>query len=95
MEYPEGQLSQQMESDAIPTTSMSETISFQDPQVVVDSRTETADVHSTEIASDQVTSTFDDHGAQGDAQGAARPPLENLMERQGKWLYVPPRPPKY
>lgn len=102
MEYPEGQLSQLLESDSIPTTSISEAISFQDPQIVVDSGTETADNYSTQIASDQVTSTLVDHGAQtdayigaqGDAQDAARPPLENLMERQGKCLYVPPPPPK-
>lgn len=103
MEYSDGQLSQLLESDSIPTTSISETISFQDPQIVVDSGTETADDYSTQIASEQGTSTLVDHGAQtdayigaqGDAQDAVRPPLETLIERQGKLLYVLHPPKKY
>nr|KAF6360763.1 TATA-box binding protein associated factor 7 like [Myotis myotis] len=90
MEYPDGQFSQLSECNSKLQTLISETISFQEPQIVVDSGTKTASGCRTQIAGEQGTSTLVDHGArtdayvsaQGDAQTAARPPLENLTGRQ-------------
>ncbi|ELK29802.1 Transcription initiation factor TFIID subunit 7-like protein [Myotis davidii] len=82
MEYPEGQFSQLSERNSKLKTLISETKSFQEPKIVVDSGTKTASDYRTQIAGEQGTSTLVDHGAQGDAQAAARPPLENLTGRQ-------------
>lgn len=99
MEYPEGQFSQRSECNSKLKTLISETISFQEPKIVVDSGTKTASDYRTQIAGEPGTSTLVDHGAQsdayvgaqGDAQAAARPPLENLTGRKGKWLMFHPR----
>lgn len=71
------------ESDSTPTTSKSEIMSSQDPQILVDSEVESSDDSDTQTVSDQSTPTPAGHGAQADA----RTPPGSLMEGIGKWLY--------
>lgn len=86
MEYPEGRLFDLSERDSAPTTSTSEVVSFEEPQILVDCGTETADDPGTQTASNQGPRSPANQGAQ-DAAGS---PPGNLLEGKSKWLYVLP-----
>ncbi|XP_036162026.1 transcription initiation factor TFIID subunit 7-like [Myotis myotis] len=78
MEYPDGQFSQLSECNSKLQTLISETISFQEPQIVVDSGTKTASGCRTQIAGEQGTSTLVDHGARTDAYVSAQGDAQTL-----------------
>ncbi|KAF6091612.1 TATA-box binding protein associated factor 7 like [Phyllostomus discolor] len=64
------------ENVSTPTTSKSEIMSSQDPQILVDSEAESSDDSDTQTVGDQSTPTPAGHGAQADA----RTPRGSLME---------------
>lgn len=90
MEYPEGRLIDLSERDSAPTTSTSEVVSFEEPQILVDCGTETADDPGTQTASNEGPRTPANEGA----QAAAGSPPGNSLEGISKWLYVLPPPHK-
>ncbi|KAF6390925.1 TATA-box binding protein associated factor 7 like [Rhinolophus ferrumequinum] len=92
MEYPEGRLFDLSERDSAPTTSTSEVVSFEEPQILVDCGTETADDPGTQTASNQGPRSPANQGA----QDAARSPPGNLLEgkKMSKSQREPPTEPE-
>nr|XP_019572182.1 PREDICTED: transcription initiation factor TFIID subunit 7-like [Rhinolophus sinicus] len=92
MEYAEGRLFDLSERDSAPTTSTSEVVSFEEPQILVDCGTETADDPGTQTASNEGPRTPANQGA----QVAARSPPGNLLEgiKMSKSQHEPPADPE-